>query len=387
MDISNLIEKYTEEFTSVRREFHMIPELGFKEFKTTEGIVKYLEHLDIKVKTFNDLTGAVGMLEVNEKYKTIGIRADIDGLPIYEKTGLEYTSKNNGMMHACGHDGHIAIALGTAKILTMLKDTLKVNVKFIFQPAEETTQGAEKIIENHALENPKLDAIFGLHIIPGMESGSIGLKEGPIMAAADKFEITIKGKGGHGAMPHKTIDPIVIAGDIISSFQKVISREVDPLDSAVISIGIINAGTAFNIIPEEVHMAGTVRTFDPYNREHIKNRINEFLEGITRGYGGSYSLKYTYGIPAVRNDSKITKKIKKILEHSIGQEAVVEAQPTMGSEDFALFLQQVPGSFIFLGSNNQNEGVVNSLHHPEYTIDEKVISVGVRAFCEIILNY
>lgn len=386
-EISHIINEHKEKFISIRREFHAIPELGFNEFKTTDIIVKYLKKWGIKVTTFDGLTGVVGLLGESSNFKTIGIRADIDALPIHEKTGLEYASQNKGIMHACGHDGHIAIALGTAKILSMLKDKLKVNVKFIFQPAEETTGGAKMMIENHVLEKPVLDAILGLHIFPTLDSGTFGIKEGPIMAAADKFNITIEGKGGHGGMPHKAVDPIIIATEIVSNFQNIISRELDPLSSAVITIGTINAGTAFNVIPEDLNMSGTIRTFDIDIGEYIKSRMEEIVANATKGHRGSYIFEHTYGVPAVINDVEVTKKIRNILINSIGKSSIVEAQPTMSSEDFSLYQQYVPGIFMFLGSKNKDMGIINSLHHPKYSIDEEILAIGVRAFCEIVLNY
>lgn len=386
-EISDIINEHKEEFISIRREFHAIPELGFNEYKTTDKIEKYLQKWGLKVYSFEGSTGTVGTLGENTDNETIGIRADIDALPIWEKTGFEYASQNEGIMHACGHDGHIAIALGTAKILSLLKDRLKVNVKFIFQPAEETAKGAKMMIENRVLENPNIDTIIGLHIYPNLDSGIIGVKEGPMMAAADKFNITVKGKGGHGAMPHKSVDPIVIATEIISNFQKIISRELDPLKSVVISIGTINAGTKFNIIPDELNMSGTVRSFEPDVREYIKKRIEEIVKNVTKGSGGSYEFEYLYGVPAVINDIETTKKIRTILKKSIGEDCLIEIEPAMISEDFAEFQLHVPGTFMFLGTYNKDKGITMPLHHPEYTIDEEILAVGIRAFCEIVLNY
>lgn len=385
MDLSGLIKKHEKEFIALRREFHSIPELGFKEFETTDRIVQYLKEWDIEVTTFDELTGAVGLLGNNSNFETICIRADIDALPIKEETGLEYASKNQGNMHACGHDGHIAIALGTAKILSILKDKLRVNVKFLFQPSEEAPGGAESMIENHVLKD--VDSIIGLHIFPTLASGVFGIKEGHLMAATDVFDISIKGKGGHGAIPHKAVDSILTATEIITSFQKIISRELDPLSSAVISVGTIHAGSAANIIPEDLTMSGTVRTFDVDVRNYIKNRMEEIVSSITKTNKATYVLNHTYGVPAVTNDINLTRKIKNILEKSLGEDSLVETDPTMSSEDFALYQEQIPGTFMFLGSQNKDKKIVNLLHHSQYSIDENVLAIGVRGFCEIILNY
>ncbi len=382
------IEKIKEELVTLRREFHRCPEVGFEEKETAEKIANYLKELGLEVKTGIGKTGVVGVLTGYGPGKTIGIRADIDALPLEEQTGLDFASRNKGRMHACGHDSHIAIGLGAAKILSRYKDQIKGKIKFIFQPGEETLAGARAMLDDGVLAGPAVDAIIGLHNWSDLESGLIGIKKGPIMAAADKFTITIKGKGGHGAVPHQTVDPVVIAANIIDDLQKIVSREIDPLETAVITVGTLNAGTAYNIIPDKAELSGTVRTFNPEVRQFIIKRMEEVTAGYCQGARGEYEFNYNDGIPATVNDPDLTEEVINILKASFGEDKVIESvRPSMGGEDFSLFQQKIPGVYFFLGTRNEVKGITSSIHNPEYLIDEDILPTGVRAFCEVVLNY
>ncbi|AZR73259.1 peptidase M20 [Anoxybacter fermentans] len=382
------INKIFDELIQIRRYFHRFPELGFQEVKTSEKIAQLLEKWGLEVQKGIAKTGVVGLLKGSRPGKTLGIRSDIDALPIVEQTGLEFASEHSGIMHACGHDGHIAIALGTARVLSALKDQIAGNVKFIFQPAEEGPGGAEKMIEEGILENPSVDAIIGLHIWPEIPSGSIGISKGPIMAAADRFDIKIIGVGGHGAVPHKAVDPVVIGSEVVVALQNLISREIDPLDSAVISIGTFQAGSAFNIIPKEAELSGTVRTFNPKLRELLPQRIEEIVAGITKALRAEYEYKYHYYYPVTINDPEFTEFFRKVAVDLIGADRVREIpRPSMGGEDFSFYLQKVPGTFFFLGTRNEKKGLNKSVHHPEYTIDEDILPIGVELFCGTALTY
>ncbi len=382
------VENNTELLVEIRRYFHSIPELGLKENKTASRIAEILGEWGLDVHQGDGKTGVVGLLRGGKPGKTIAIRADIDALPIQEQTGLEFASTHPGVMHACGHDGHITIALGAAKVLSALKSELAGNVKFIFQPAEEGPGGAELMIEEGVLKGPEVDAVLGLHIWPEIDSGSIGITRGPIMAAADRFDIKIIGVGGHGAVPHKAIDPLLIASKVVTTLQNLVSREVDPLEAAVISVCSFNAGTAFNIIPATAELSGTVRTFSLEARENIAKRIEGVVKGITTALKAEYEFKYHYWYPPTINDDGFTDFFKGVAEEIIGKKAVQElARPSMGAEDFSFYLQNVPGTYFFLGTRNEEKGINKPIHHPEYTIDEDVLSVGVELFCAAVYKY
>ena len=382
------IEDFKNELVEIRRKFHQIPELGFEEYETSALINDYLKNWGIETKRNVGETGVTALIKGKGEGKTIAIRADIDALPIEEKTDLGFASKNKGKMHACGHDSHITIALGTAKVLSKYKDRLNGNIKFIFQPAEEILSGAKAMIEDGVLKDPEVDAIIGLHNWPELNSGEIGIKTGSIMAAADKFEVVIKGVGGHGALPHKTVDPIVVSAEIINALQRIISREIDPQETAVISIGTLNSGTAFNIIPDELKFSGTVRTFDDNIRKYIARRMEEIISAACQGAGCDFDFDYHFGIPATVNDEKFTQRVIKVLREKLRDTKIVEpVTPSMGGEDFSLFLNKVPGTYFFLGTGNEEKGIIHSIHHPKYIIDEDILPIGVKAFSEIVLNY
>lgn len=370
-----------------RREFHRIPETALEEEKTASAIAEKLRAWGLAVYTGVGKTGVVGILHGRQEGKTLGIRADIDALPVTEETNLPFASLHPGRMHACGHDGHIAIALGTAKLLAGIHTRLKGTVVFFFQPAEETLNGAKEMLSSDILKEMVLDGVVGLHIWPDLPLGKIAVRGGPVMAAVDRFVIKIRGKGGHGAIPQKSVDPIPVASEVVLALQRIVSREIDPLKPAVLTVGRIQGGTAFNVIPDWVELEGTVRTFEEGTRSFIAHRMEEIVQGITSGSRASYTMKYERGIPAVHNDEKLAVWIQGVLAKSLGEDSVVtDLRPSMGGEDFSLFQEKVPGVYMFLGTNSE-ENPLYPIHHAKYTIDERVLPVGVKIFSEIAVRF
>ncbi len=300
--VRELMKIYEEKLVEIRRDLHRNPELSFKEFRTTKLIKEMLREMDIEVLELGNETGVVGLLKGKEEGPTIGLRGDIDALPITEENNIPFKSGNEGVMHACGHDVHTTSLLGAAMFLSDMREDIKGQIKFIFQPAEEINEGAQLFIDHGVMENPKIDAVFGLHNHPDIPAGQVGVKVGGLMAAVDTIRIKVKGVGGHGAIPNKTIDPILTSAAIIQGIQSIVSRNVNPLDSAVVSIGTLKAGEANNVIPEEVYMTGTVRTFNPELREEMPNYLTRSIDHIAKAYGAEAELEYINHLPAVIND-------------------------------------------------------------------------------------
>ncbi len=364
-----------------RRDFHKHPELSFQEYRTSKIVAKLLKKYGLEVYEKVGKTGVVGILKGSKKGKTIALRADMDALPIQETSDLEYKSINDGVMHACGHDGHTAILLGAAKILSKMKNLISGNVKFIFQPAEEGLGGARFMIKDGALDN--VDEIYGLHLWNYQSFGTVGIQSGPIMAAADKFKIVIQGKGGHGATPQGTIDAVIVASQIIQIFQTIISRNSNPLDSTVITIGQINGGYNFNVIADKVTLKGTTRAYTEKNRLLIKNRMIEILKGLEKAFDAKIKLDYEDGYPPVINHEKQTESLKNSAKKIIPT-GVQKPYLSMGGEDFSYFIQKVPGCFFFLGSN-PNKNKINTPHHcSHFDINEKSLLVGTSIFVQLI---
>lgn len=388
LKLKKSILEIEDEVINLRRKIHQNPELGFEVQETANLISNYLKKLGIEVTEKVGKNGVVGLLKGNNADKTLAIRADMDAIPIQEETNLEFKSQNDGIMHACGHDGHVAIALGTAKILSQIKEKINGNIKFIFQPAEEKVTGAKAMIEDNVLENPKVDAIMGLHIWPDLKSGKIGIKEGPIMAAVDEFHIEVIGKGGHGAIPNKAVDPIVIASEIVGSLQKIVSREIDPLKAGVITVGTFNGGSSFNVIPDRVKMSGTVRTFDQEVRSFINQRIEKILKSSVEGNRANYDLNYKFAHPSTNNDKKLTNQfIKKLKEVFETENIITNFESSMGGEDFSLYQQEVPGTYMFLGTKNNKKNKTYPIHHPKYDIDESILKYGVEVFTNLAIDF
>ena len=386
-DVKDLCGKYLKHMMNLRETIHMYPEDGFKEFKTSEIITEELEKLGIKVQKNIAKTGVVGLIEGKYPGKTVLLRADMDALKIQEQADVEYKSKIDGMMHACGHDGHVAGLLGAAMILNELKDNLHGNVKLVFQPAEEREGGALPMIEEGVLENPKVDAAFGAHLWGYLKEGEVHLKEGPMMAAPDLFNIKVIGKGGHGALPQESIDPIVITCQIVNALQTVVSRKINPLDPVVVTCGKIQGGESFNVIPNEVELEGTIRTFKEETRNLVPRIMEDLVKGITTSQGASYEFKYEPHYPALLNDKNMTNFAKKSLEKVVGEENVFDLkEPNMGGEDFAYFAQKVPSAFIFIGiAKNESEPVIH--HNPYFKWDSKNVGILAQGLAQIAVDY
>ena len=371
----------------IRRTIHMNPELGFEEVETSRLVSEWLERFGLQVKRGWAKTGVVGLLQGEKGGKTVAIRADMDALPMEEANQVPYASKVKGKMHACGHDAHVTILLGVAKFFSSLREQVKGNIKWIFQPAEEGQGGGRVMVEEGVLENPKVDAIFGAHILPLLPMGKVGIFEREGLASADRFTIKIIGQGGHGAFPHLCKDPILAAGQVITQIHSIVSRNVNPLDNAVVSIGKVSGGTAFNIIPDEVQLLGTARSLNPQVREELKSRIEQVVQGVVRSFGMDYRFDYEYGYPVLINDPEMSKLVASACAQGIGKENVVVIKPSMGGEDFAYYLEKRPGSFFNLGSRNEEKGIVQPYHNSLFDIDEDVLPFGVEMFVRIIDRY
>ncbi|MGB9768283.1 MULTISPECIES: M20 family metallopeptidase [Dictyoglomus] len=387
MNIKEDIQKIMPEVINIRRDIHMYPELGFQEFRTSQLIASYLENLELEVRKNIAQTGVLGILRGKEEGKTILLRADIDALPLEELNDVPYKSKNKGIMHACGHDGHIAILLGTAKILAKYKDQIKGIVKFAFQPAEELPPGgAEPMIKEGILENPYVDKVYALHLANHLKVGKIAVRKGFFCAQADAFTIKVKGRGGHGSTPDKCIDPIIISTHIVQALQEIPSREIDPHTPFVLSICKIQSGNTFNVIPEDAEIEGTVRTFDKNLAETISKRIETISKNIAEAFRGKAEIEYQFGYPPGKNDEKEAEFVKKIAEEVVGKENVIEDKPSMGGEDFSYFLEERPGAMFWLGSGNEERGLNHPHHSPYFDFDESAMAIGIEMFVRIVLE-
>jgi amidohydrolase len=376
-------DSFGEDIVSLRRNIHREPELGFDTEKTAEKVVDALEGLPLEIQTGVAENGVVATLKGGGgDGPTMALRADMDALPIHEETDLPFASQTDGKMHACGHDGHTSMLVGAARALSQdhLRERLNGTVKFVFQPAEEGQAGGRAMVEGGVAEG--VGSIFALHLWPGLPFGTAATKAGPIMAAADAFEMTVRGTGGHGAMPHLAADAVAIAAQVVTALQTIVSREVDPVEPAVLTVGEIGAGSAFNIIPETARLGGTVRTFDANLRERLPKRIEELARGVARGMRGDVDLDYRFSYPVTSNDAGSAKLALGVAEELFGEDRAVElAHPSMGAEDFAFFLEKVPGAFVWLGV-----GDVSGLHTPQFSFDEEILSQGAALLTALALE-
>ncbi len=376
------------EIVSIRRKIHQFPELGFNEFKTSSLIAAYLEKLGLSVTKGIAGTGVTGLLEGITPGPTVAIRADMDALPILEENDVQYASANKGIMHACGHDVHTSIALGAAHILSKNRDKITGNVKFIFQPAEEGLGGAKEMINEGVLANPKVDAIIALHVSPGIKSGQISISSGPVMASPAEFEIEITGKGGHAAEPQKAVDPIVIGTNIINLFQTIVSRNVDALKSAVLSVTCFQAGTAFNIIPSKATIKGTVRSFDPLIHKEISRKMSAILSSVTGGMGAEYTFDYNLGYPPVINSKEVVDLIVEASSKVIPEKNIIlNNQASMLAEDFSYYLNNIPGALFNLGCTHPTAEHFENLHSSKFNVDESCIATGMEIFAQTVMDY
>ena len=377
------IKNIKDEIYAIRRHFHRYPELSFKEFNTAETISEHLDKLGISHKKGVGKTGIVGEINFGPG-PTIALRADMDALPIQEENNLDYKSLNDGVMHACGHDGHMAILLGAANALSKNSKLKKGTVRFIFQPAEEGLGGAKYMIEDGCLD--KVDEIYGLHLWNYQLYGEVGIKDGPVMASADLFDIEVSGKGGHGATPQGTIDAIVVASNLVTMLQTIVSRNTNPLESTVLSIGKIKGGHNFNIISDKVHMSGTTRAYTEENRTMIKQRMKEVIEGVSKSFGADIKLNYKDGYPPTVNNSSQVEKVLKAAS-SVVASGAKNPYLSMGGEDFSYYLQNKPGCFFFVGSAPNENEILSTPHHcSHFNIDERALLIGASVYLNLIEN-
>jgi amidohydrolase len=372
---------YAEKIVALRRDIHREPELGFDTEKTSRKVLAALDGLPLEIQTGVAENGIVATLKGGGEGPTVGLRADMDALPIHEETGLDFASGTDGKMHACGHDGHTSMLVGAAHVLSGMRDRLNGTVKFIFQPAEEGGGGGRVMVEEGVAED--IDSIYALHLWPGLPFGTAATKAGPIMAAADAFEMTVKGKGGHGAMPHLTADAIAISAQVVTALQTIVAREVDPVEPAVLTVGQIEAGSAFNIIPETAHLKGTVRTLDADLRERIPQRMEELARGVAQGMRGDVDLEYTFSYPVTVNDADSARLALGVVGDLFGEDSALELpNPSMGGEDFAFFLEKLPGAFVWLGVGEE----VSGLHTPTFAFDEEILPKGSALLTALALD-
>ena len=378
-DLTGILEETQELFAYtqfLRRDFHRHPELGFMEFRTAGIVARELNALGLEVTTGIGKTGVVALLEGEKPGPTVMLRFDMDALPIQEETGAEYASENPGVMHACGHDAHTAIGLTVARILSDRKERLAGTVKFVFQPAEEALGGAEGMIADGVLENPKPDMVLGMHLWNEKPLGWFGIAPGAVMASSDIFTVQVVGKGGHGAIPHLAVDPIVAASQIVVSTQSIVARNVAPSQAVVVSITSIHGGDAFNVIPPRVELKGTIRTFDKVAREKVVNRFEEIIQNTASAMGCHAEIDLKPLTPALVNDPAVTEKVLDVANRLWAGDEISSQFNTMGSEDMAFFLDKVPGCFFFVGSANHEQGFDAPHHHPRFDVDEHALVKG-----------
>jgi amidohydrolase len=368
-----------------RRDLHRHPELGYQEHRTAGIVARHLEELKYEVTTGVAETGVVGVLRGDGAGPVVMVRADMDALPIAEDSDHEYVSTTPGVMHACGHDGHVAIGMGVASLLARRRRELRGAVKCVFQPAEEGLGGAERMIAAGLLENPSPDVVLGLHILSTEPSGLVMAGDGPVMAAADRFSLRVQGRGGHAAMPHQTVDAVVVAAHVVTALQTVVSRSVDPAEVAAVSVGTIRAGSGDSIIADDAEMRGTIRTFDPATREVVLRRVREVAEGAARALGAWADLSTEQLATPVVNDPGVSARVRRAAARVVGADRVTGDQRLMASEDMASFLSRFPGCFFFIGGGRTpNE---HPYHHPCFDFDESVLPLGVAILCEAVEDH
>lgn len=375
-----------EELVERRRDLHMHPELAFQEFRTSGIVADELNKLGLEVQTGIAQTGVIGILEGEKDGPTVLVRADMDALPVEEANQTDYISTENGKMHACGHDGHVTIGLGVAKLLSQHRDKIAGRVKFVFQPAEETGEGANAMIADGALDNPKADVMFGLHLWPELPAGTVNMQTGPVMAAASRFEIYITGKGGHGAMPHQTIDPLICAAQMTMAFQTIVSRNANPLDTAVLSVGQFIAGTAHNIISDSALLTGTIRTYTDDTMQLVISRMKTIAKHNAAAMNCEVDINVYGNGRAVVNDEEVVAHTRQAFEKVGKTEDDFSYERSMASEDVSSFLNEIPGMFFFLGTGNE-EGNSYPLHHPNFNINENMLPEGVGLLSAAIAEY
>ena len=381
--------KIEPEIIETRREIHQKPELAYKEKATAKLVSEKLKTLGLQVRKGIGGTGVMAILQGSRDGKVVALRADMDALPIEELADVDFKSRVKGVMHACGHDTHVAMLLGAARLLVNRKDELPGTVKFLFQPAEENggKGGAKPMIQAGVMGNPKVDYVFGLHIDNDLDSGTLGFRGGPVMASPDTFAIKVIGRGGHGAYPHETVDPVYVAAQVIIALQGVSGRMIDPIQPFVITIGSIHSGTKENIIPDQAILQGTLRTLDEKTRKLAKAKIAEVAKGVSTAFGARAEIDFEKdAYPVTVNDVRVTEQAMKIIR-MIPRTKVRVREPIMGGEDFSRFLQEAPGTFYFLGNHNPAKGCVHPNHSPRFKVDEDVLKLGAASLAMLAMEF
>lgn len=380
------LENLYSEMIEIRRDFHMYPELSFQEERTAKIISNYQKDLGLNVKTNVGGNGVVAVLKGKQPGKTVAIRADFDALPIVEENEVPYKSKVDGVMHACGHDAHTTIALAISKAFSKFKDSLKGNIVFIHQHAEEKKPGgAITMIEDGCLDN--VDVIFATHMDNYIPVGTIKYSKNYILAASDEFEIKINGAGGHAAFPHDSQDAVLIGSQVVNNLQTIVSRRLDPLQPAILSIGSIHSGSAPNIIPETAVITGTVRTLDSKIRDKMPGLIKQTVKHTCEMYNADFQMSYDKGFPATKNDQETTENLIESAKYTMKPEDIFEVLPDMGGEDFSYYLEQVPGTYFYTGAANKEKGIVYPMHHPKWDIDENAMLIAAKVLSTATLDY
>ena len=383
VDIRQLVSEHKELVINTRRDLHRIPETAYTEKKTSAYVAEYLNREGLEVQTGIATYGVVALLKTGRPGPTLLIRADMDALPLTEETGLPFASTHAGVMHACGHDAHVAMALAAATVLNRIKDELNGTIKFLFQPAEEGPGGAKPMIDAGVLENPKVDYAIGCHVWPEIPEGTIGVRSGPFMAAMDRFDIKIIGRGGHGAMPHMCVDALEVGTQVVSALQRISSRLINPQEPVVVTVGMFHAGTAFNIIPAEAKLSGTTRTFNLDIWNSWAERLEKVVRGVCESMGAEFELAFAKGYPPTINDDSMAEVVRRCAQKVVGEDNVVEPERTMGGEDMSYFLQQSKGCFYALGVGRQE---FTPVHNPRFDLNEDVLALGVETHCRIALD-
>jgi amidohydrolase len=376
-----------EQLVAWRRDFHRHPELALQEHRSAGIIAENLRDLGYDVETSIAETGVVALLRGDDAGPVVMARFDMDALPIQEANETNYASQNRGVMHACGHDGHMAIGLGVATLMAQHRDDLAGTLKLVFQPGEEGGDGAKIMVKEGVLEEPRPDVALIAHLWNEKPVGTVNVTPGAVMAAAEKWACRVSGKGGHGALPHQAVDPIVAASHIVTALQSVVSRNVSPLETAVVTVGSFHGGEAFNVIPDAVDLSGTIRTYDPRVRDVVLRRVQEVIENVAVACGASADLQITRLTPAVVNDPEVVEAVHQAAKRVVGAHNVASGERTMGSEDAAYFIQEIPGCYFFIGSANSERGLDAPHHNPHFDFDEEALPIGVAVMTQAIEHY
>jgi amidohydrolase len=382
-NLYQLVREQKDRIIKMRRDLHRIPETAYTEKKTSAYVADYLNTLGLEVQTGIAQYGVVGLIKSDRPGPTLMIRADMDALPLVEDTGLDFASQHEGAMHACGHDAHMAMVLGAAAVFNKIKDELSGTIKFLFQPAEEGPGGAKPMIEAGVMENPKVDYAIGCHMWPDIPEGTIGVRSGPFMAAMDRFDIKIKGRGGHGAMPHLCADALEVGTQVVGALQRIASRHTDPLHPTVVTVGTFQAGSAFNIIAAEAELSGTTRTFDPQTWTTWESRLEKVIRGVCESMNVDFELHYSQGYPVTINDASTAEVVRRCAVQVVGEERVLVPPKTMGGEDFSFYLRRSQGCFFALGVGREGAAPI---HNPQFDFNEDVMLLGLETHCRVGLE-